>query len=44
MGKLELAYEFYDDMVKRGLSSNAFLHTAFIGAYCREGKIEKLSS
>ena len=41
MGKLEFAYEFYDDMVKRGLSSNAFVHTAFIEAYCREGKIEK---
>lgn len=41
MGKLELAGEFYDDVVKRGFSSNAFAHTRFIGAYCEEGKIEK---
>ncbi|TXG46351.1 hypothetical protein EZV62_028151 [Acer yangbiense] len=41
LGNLEYALEVYEEMLNRGFTSNSFVYTSFIGAYCREGNIEK---
>lgn len=40
-GNLSLAYEQHEDMVKRGINTNAFVYTCFIGANGKEGNLEK---
>ncbi|KAL3524995.1 hypothetical protein ACH5RR_013367 [Cinchona calisaya] len=40
-GDLDAAWEVYEEMHKRGFEGNSFLSTLFIGAYCKERKIEE---
>ncbi|KAK7405774.1 hypothetical protein VNO78_07383 [Psophocarpus tetragonolobus] len=38
-GDLDSAWGLYREMVERGFEANAFVHTLFIGAFCREGRV-----
>ncbi|CAA6669570.1 unnamed protein product [Spirodela intermedia] len=40
-GNSELAFDSYDDMLKRGHCMNAYVCAALIGLLCREGKTEE---
>ncbi|CDP01618.1 unnamed protein product [Coffea canephora] len=42
MGDLDAAWEVYEEMRKRGFEGNSFVSTSFIGAYCKQGKIEEV--
>lgn len=41
MGDLDAAWEVYEEMRKRGFEGNSFVSTSFIGAYCKQGRIEE---
>ncbi|KAF6168980.1 hypothetical protein GIB67_038477 [Kingdonia uniflora] len=38
---LESGQKLFDEMLSRGISSNSFLYTLFIGAHCKEGTIDE---
>ncbi|KAL1339535.1 hypothetical protein AAHE18_U044900 [Arachis hypogaea] len=41
LGSLDSGWEMYEEMERRGFQANSFIYTSFIGAYCREGRIEQ---
>ncbi|KAK1262483.1 hypothetical protein QJS04_geneDACA008910 [Acorus gramineus] len=41
MGRIESARETYEELLKRGYPSNAFLYTLFIGLECKDGNIDE---
>ncbi|CAJ1932937.1 unnamed protein product [Sphenostylis stenocarpa] len=40
-GDLDSAWGLYREMVRRGFESNAFVYTSFVGAFCRDGRVEE---
>lgn len=40
LGNLDSAWEVYEEMLKKGFHANPFVYTVFIGAYCKEGRVE----
>jgi len=40
-GDLDSAWGLYREMVGRGFESNAFVYTSFVGAFCRDGRVEE---
>ncbi|GAB2296913.1 hypothetical protein Dimus_031015 [Dionaea muscipula] len=40
-GELGAAWELYEEMLQRGFTRNAFVHTLFIGAYCEKGMVDE---
>lgn len=41
LGDLDSAWGVYREMVGRGFESNAFVYTSFVGAFCRDGRVEE---
>ncbi|KAK1305507.1 Pentatricopeptide repeat-containing protein [Acorus calamus] len=41
MGRIESAREVYEELLKRGYPSNAFLYTLSIGLECKDGNIDE---
>ncbi|XP_047160466.1 pentatricopeptide repeat-containing protein At1g66345, mitochondrial [Vigna umbellata] len=40
-GDLDSAWGLYGEMVRKGFEPNAFVYTSFVGAFCRDGRVEE---